>query len=505
MNMIAVGSSIGTGLFLGTGNALAVGGPLALIIAFVVIGFLVFNVVYALGEVSIIFPSKGGPYEYASRFIDPIWGFAMGWNYTLQWIIVLPLELTAAAMTMKYWTPNVPSYVWITVFFVLVILMSIFGIIVFGEEEFWSACLKLVVIMMFIIFSIVMLAGGGPSSGAYSEPNRGIYWHEPGFLAHGFKGMAAVLVTAAFSFAGTELIGIAAGECEDPHKSIPPAIKNVFWRITIFYILSAVIIGLLVPYNDPRLMGGSYDANRSPFVIVFNMANVAGLDHVVNATITVSILSIALSCVFAGSRTMCALAEQKFAPKFLKYVDRKGRPIIAVLFSLMFGFLAYINLTASGVSVFRWLLAASGLSTLFTWGSICLAHIVFRRAWVKQGHSLDEIAFKAPLGIAGSVCGLILVFMVLVVQLYVAVSPIEGKITGEGFIKEYLSVIVIILLYSGGLIWKRRRPRMISLEEVNLVTGRSYPTPSDENEVFTDKSRWYEPVVFWGEKTAKIA
>ena len=168
-------------------------------------------------------------------------------------------------------------------------------------------------------------------------------WHNPGAFNHGFKGLCSVFVTAAFAFAGTELIGLAAAETENPRKSLPTAIKQVFWRITLFYIVSLTVVGLLVPYNDPRLLqsGNSANAAASPFVISIFNAGISVLPGVMNVVILVAVLSVGNSSVFGSSRTLAALADQNQAPKILGYIDRKGRPLVAIGVSSALGFLAY--------------------------------------------------------------------------------------------------------------------------------------------------------------------
>ncbi|KAG9009416.1 hypothetical protein FRB94_012073 [Tulasnella sp. JGI-2019a] len=243
VRMIAVGGSIRTGLFIGTGGALAKGGPLGTLIAWVVMGFMLFNTIQAMGELSILYPVAGGFYNLSNRFVDKSWGFAMGWNYAFQWAAVLPLEITAASAVINYWDTGVPQGVWITVFLLVVITVTVFGASAFGEEEFMASCVKLFVTSLFIIVSLIMIFGGGPKGGEYHGFVGARYWHNPGPLAHGFKGVAAVFVTAAFSFAGTEVVGLAVTESPNPRKVMPGAIKMNFWRITLIYIVSLIFIG----------------------------------------------------------------------------------------------------------------------------------------------------------------------------------------------------------------------------------------------------------------------
>merc|ERR1711939_881434 len=334
LHMIAIGGSIGAGLFVGTGSALSTGGPAALLIGFAIIGIMMFNVVYALGELAVMYPVSGGFYTYSTRFIDPSWGFAMGWNYVFQWAIVLPLELTVCGLTLQYWpgARDVSIAVWISVFWVAIILINIFGTLGYAEEEFWSSCLKLVTIVVFMIIALILVLGGGPSGGRYDSYWGARLWYNPGVFRNGFKGFCAVFVPAAFSFAGTELVGLAAAESANPVKALPGAIKQVFWRITLFYILGLFFVGLLVASNDENLLGAEnpYAEGASPFVLAARYAGLNGYDHYLNVIILISVLSIGVSCVYGGSRTLTALAQEGYAPKVFTYVDKSGRPLPSV-------------------------------------------------------------------------------------------------------------------------------------------------------------------------------
>jgi yeast amino acid transporter len=224
-----------------------------------------------------------------------------------------------------------------------------------------------------------------------------------------------VFVTAAFAFAGTELVGLAAAETANPRKSLPTAVKQVFWRITLFYIVSLTLIGLLVPYDDGRLLNGksSADATASPFVIAIQNAGISGLPSVMNVVIMIAVLSVGNSSIYGSSRTLAALAEQGQAPRILAYIDRKGRPMVGIALSSALGFLAFLAGSDQQTNAFNWMLAISGLSSIFTWASICLAHIRFRKGWKVQGHSLDELAFRSQPGVIGSWIGFIMNCLVL--------------------------------------------------------------------------------------------
>ncbi|KAG5972854.1 Amino-acid permease inda1 [Claviceps cyperi] len=475
LNMIAIGGSIGAGFFVGSGSALSKGGPGTLFVDFLIIGIMMFNVVYALGELAVMYPVSGGFYTYSSRFIDPSWGFAMGWNYVFQWAAVLPLELTVCGLTIQYWNEDISVGVWIAVFLAAIIIINIFGALGYAEEEFVASVFKLSATVIFMIIAFVLVLGGGPKSGLYNEYWGARYWYDPGAFKNGFKGFCAVFVTAAFSFSGTELVGLAAAEAKNPVKALPSAIKQVFWRITIFYILGLFFVGLLISPDDPALLSDSAyaDVKASPFVLVGKYAGLKGFDHFMNIVILASVLSIGVSGVYGGSRTLTALAQQGYAPKLFTYIDKSGRPLPAVVAILLCGFIGFVSLNNSGAVVFDWLLALSGLAALFTWGSICLAHIRFRNAWKYHGHTLDEIPFKAIGGVYGSWLGLILCILVLIAQFYTAIVAPPGESglgTVEGFFKSYLGFPVVLFFWLVGYLWKRTG--WLRTEQMDVDTGR---------------------------------
>lgn len=225
------------------------------------------------------------------------------------------------------------------------------------------------------ILGIILDCGGGPQGGYIGGKN----WLDPGAFHNGFKGLCSVFVNAAFAFAGTELVGLASAETDNPRKSLPTAVKQIFWRIAIFYVVSLLMVGLLVPYNDPMLISGDSDAdaNASPFVIAIQNAGISGLPSVMNVVIMIAVLSVGNASAYGASRTLAALAEQGMAPRILGYIDRRGRPIWALFVSALIGLLCFLAATDAQTEVFEWLMALSGLSSIFTWTSIlCLPYPV---------------------------------------------------------------------------------------------------------------------------------
>ncbi|GME86572.1 unnamed protein product [[Candida] boidinii] len=426
----------------------------------------------------------------------------MAWNYVLNWIVTLPLELVAAAITIKYWDETTNSAAWVVIFYVLILLINFFGVKGYGEAEFIFSIIKVIAIIGFAILGIVLVCGGGPRGGYIG----GKYWHHPGAFSHGFHGVCSVFVTAAFSFAGTELCGLAAAETENPRKTLPKATKQVFWRITLFYIISLTLIGLLVPYNDARLLNGSSsaDATASPFVIAIVNAGISGLPSVMNVVIMIAVLSVGNSAVFGCSRTIASLADMGFAPKCFGYIDREGRPLVGVGITLAFGLLCFLAASPKQNEVFTWLLALSGLCTIFNWGSICFCHIRFRRALAVRGRGTDELAFTSQCGVIGSWFGLIMNILILIAQFYVAVFPIGDKPNAEGFFEAYLTVPVLIFFYVIYVAWKRDFTILISAKDIDIDTGRREvdldllkQEIAEEKAYIASKPYYYRVYKFW--------
>ncbi|KIW41990.1 uncharacterized protein PV06_05582 [Exophiala oligosperma] len=477
LQMIAIGGSIGTGLFIGSGSALSTGGPAALVISYCTLGIMLFCTVHALGEMAVIFPVAGSFSAYSSRFLDPAWGFAMGWNYAMQWLVTLPIEIMAASMTLNYWSGarDVNPSAWVSIFFVVIIAINFFGVRGYGEAEFVFSIVKVIAVLGFIIFALVVDVGGGPTGHYFGAKT----WDNPGAFANGFKGVGSVFVTSAFSFAGTELVGLAAAEAANPRIALPTAIKQVFWRVVLFYIVSLTFVGLLVPWDDPRLLNSGSTSNTwtSPFVLAIKNAGVGGLPSVFNAVILIAVLSVGNASVYGASRTLAALADNGQAPKILGYIDRQGRPLVAIIVSSSLGALCYIvNLKPSQrQEAWNWMFAVSGLASIFTWGSICLCHIRFRQAWKYHGHSVDELPFKSQAGVIGSWLGFIINCLVLVAQFWTGFAPVgfremSASDRTKSFFEGYLAAPVVIVFYLGFKIWKKTSIKRTA--SIDVVSGR---------------------------------
>lgn len=245
----------------------------------------------------------------------------------------------------------------------------------------------------------------------------------------------------------------------------------------MFYIVSLLLVGLLVPYTDPRLLNekSSADAKASPFVISIQNAGIEGLPSVMNVVIMISVLSVGNSAIYGSSRTLAALAEQKQAPAAFAYIDRKGRPLVSICFASVLGLLAFLAATNKQDDAFNWMLALSGLAAIFTWGSICLAHIRFRAAWHLQGHTVEELSFRSPVGVWGSWVGFIFNCLILVAQFWTGFAPVNWHhMTVDAlvinFFQAYLAAPIVIVMYLGHKYYSKTY--IVQLKDMDLTTGK---------------------------------
>lgn len=470
MQMIAIGGSIGAGLFVGSGGALRRGGPAAVLIGFAITGVMLLMTMQALGEMAVLYPVNGAFYNYIARFVSPSFGFAVGWEYAIGWLTVLPFELIAASITIEFWRDDIHMAVWVTIFLVFLIVVNIFGVRGYGEVEFVLSIIKVIACMGFIIFGIIVNCGGVPGD------DRGYigfrYWDEPGAFRNGFKGFCSVFVTAAFAYGGTELVGLAAAEAENPRKSLPTATKQVFWRISFFYIVSLLIVGIILPSDNEELLGASgANTKASPFVLAIKEAGVKGLPSVFNAVITISVISVANSCTYGSSRTMQALASGGMAPHFLTYIDKHGRPLWCILIQLAFGLLAYLGEASASGDIFNWLLALSGLSFLLIWMFICIAHIRFRSGWHHHGFTTDQLPYQASFGVVGSYIGASLCALALIASFYTSLYPVGGKPDVESFFANYLSGPLFLFLWFAWMCYTRDFTFLVKVRDMDVLAG----------------------------------
>ncbi|EDN7593867.1 amino acid permease [Listeria monocytogenes] len=418
LSMIAIGGSIGTGLFLASGNAIHTAGPGGALVAYIAIGIMVYFLMTSLGEMATYMPVSGSFSTYASRFVDPAFGFALGWNYWFNWAITLAVDISTAAIIVQFWLPNTPAWLWSAIFLILIFGLNALSVKAYGESEYWFSIIKVATVIIFLIVGVLTIVGilGGEVIG-FSNFTAGDAPFKGGFFA-----ILGTFLIAGFSFQGTEMVGIAAGESATPETSVPKAIKQVFWRILLFYIFAIFIIGMIIPYTNPNLLSAeATDVAISPFTLVFEKAGLAFAASVMNAVILTSVLSAGNSGLYASTRMLWAMARDKKAPKFLGKVNHRGIPMAALIVTTIVGAMTFITtLTENGTVIYTWLLSASGLTGFIAWVGIAISHYRFRKAFIKQGHDLSELKYKAKFFPFGPILALILCILVIVGQDYAA-------------------------------------------------------------------------------------
>ncbi|KAI1104341.1 amino acid permease-domain-containing protein [Jackrogersella minutella] len=441
--LMALSSSIGAGVLLATYSSLAVGGPASLLVSFTIIGFAVWITMCALGELSAAFPVNGSFYEYSVRFISPAWGFAMGWNYVINFLFIVVFELVVMLLCMRYWNGETPTSGLLLAFITGLVLVNAFGAKWYAEAENFFAICKIAVLSAFIIVAILIVNKAIPADIRPAEELGFNMWKHEAFK-NGASGFLYVFMAAGMAYGGTEMLGITAAECEQPRRVMPLACKIVPVRMIWLYLLPVFMLGLVLKV---RLNEKTQSSGISPFVAAMDQARLPILATVFNAIIIVSVFSMASASVFASSRALQAISARGMGPPIFAEI-KWGRPIWALVLALLVSLLSLIKVARSGDKVFDWLLALAAGSNYFTWISICVCQIRLRLAIRRRG--LDEnniLKWKSPPGITGSIVAILVFLFGLSAQVAAAArSPLPNP---PHILASILGFIVVFTLWAG--------------------------------------------------------
>ncbi|KAG9014333.1 hypothetical protein FRB94_012739 [Tulasnella sp. JGI-2019a] len=501
VQMIAIAGTIGTGLFLGSGKALERAGPLGALLAYILIGSVAYSSLCSVGEMTCFAPISGTFPHYAARWVDPAFGFAVGWNYLYQQVITVPAEITAAAILISFWddsTARRPMYIALILIFMCMI--NLFGVRYFGESEFVFSIIKLCLITGLILFGLIIDLGGGPDHDRIGFR----YWRNPGamntYLVYDnvgvgrFLGFLGVLVQAAFSYQGMELVAIAASETESPRRNISKAVRRVFYRIFIFYILGILITGMLIPYNDPNLLDDNNNSKstvaQSPYVIAMRRAGVSGLPHLVNACVFTSAFSSGNSYLFTSSRILYGLALRKQAPGMFARCTHNGLPLRAVLACSLFTLLAFLNVSNGSATVFKWLGNLTAIGGFFTWMAINLTYLRFYAGLKRQNIDRTKFVYYSSLQPWLSIWGFFWTSFCILINGF----AVFWHLNASDFVTAYLNIPIFFGLYFGYKFWKKTE--VWRTEDMDFVRG--IPT-IDETEV-----DYVPPETFWEKVFEKL-
>lgn len=471
LTMIAIGGSIGTGLFVASGASVSQAGPGGALTAYALIGLMVYFLMTSLGEMAAHMPVAGSFSTYGTRFVDPAFGFAIGWNYWYNWAVTIAVELAAASIVMSYWFPDVPGVVWSGIFLIVMFALNAISVKGFGESEYWFALIKVATVIVFIVTGLVMIFGV-----MHGDAGVGIANFTTGDapFVGGLPALIGVAMIAGFSFQGTELIGIAAGESENPGASIPRAVKQVFWRILLFYIFAIAVIGLLIPYTDPNLLKSDVtDIGVSPFTLIFQNAGVAFAASAMNAVVLTAVLSAGNSGMYASTRMLYALACEGKAPRFFARLSANGVPLNALYATTLIGALCFLTSIFGDKTVYLWLLNTSGMTGFIAWLGIAVCHYRFRRAYVAQGQDLAALPYRSPFFPFGPLFAFALCLAITLGQNYQAI--VADKIDWAAIAATYIGIPVFIAIWFGYR-WKYQT-RLIAYADIDLHSGTADERP----------------------------
>ncbi|AOV97400.1 lysine transporter [Edwardsiella hoshinae] len=445
LSMIAIGGSIGTGLFVASGATVSQAGPGGALLSYIIIGMMVYFLMTSLGELAAFMPVSGSFSTYGSRYVEEGFGFALGWNYWYNWAVTIAVDLVAAQLVMGYWFPDLPGWIWSALFLGLIFLLNYISVKGFGEAEYWFSLIKVSTVIIFIAVGLMMIVGifkGGEHAGFHNW----VVGDAP--FAGGFASMIGVAMIVGFSFQGTELIGIAAGESKDPGKNIPMAVRQVFWRILLFYVFAILIISLLIPYTDPSLLRNDVkDISVSPFTLVFKNAGLLSAAAVMNAVILTAVLSAGNSGMYASTRMLYTLATEGKAPRIFARLSKGGVPRNALYATTVVAGLCFLTSMFGNQEVYLWLLNTSGMTGFIAWLGIAISHYRFRRGYVKAGLDLNALPYKSGFFPLGPIFAFVLCLIITLGQNYEAF--LEDRIDWYGVTATYIGLPLFLIIWFG--------------------------------------------------------
>ncbi|MBP9743340.1 MAG: amino acid permease [Burkholderiales bacterium] len=433
LNMIALGGSIGTGIFLTSGVAINQAGPGGALAAYLIISLMVFFLITSLGELSAHLPSTGSFCEYSGLFVSKPFGYAMGINYWFNWAITLAAEISAAVIVIKFWFPHGSDFLFSLIFFVTILALNLFSVRIYGEIEYFLSIFKVTIIVIFIILGAVLVI---------QQPNFGMHNFiiADGPFHNGLTGFFMVFLVAGFAFQGSELIGITSGETENPQQSIPKAVKNVFWRLLMFYILGTLVISLLIPF--PQLANNG-NVQESPFTLVFsNYIPGTIASNILNFVILVAILSAANASMYSATRTLWYMAQTNQAPRVFAKITSYGLPIYALIATALVGSSVFLSSYLGSGALFNRLLNISSSCGFLAWFGIAISHYMFRTYYLKD---INELKYRAIWFPFGSIFSMLLIATIILGQGY----SLWENFSFIGFLDAYgaLLLFVLIMLY----------------------------------------------------------
>jgi len=384
VQLLAIGGAIGTGLFLGAGRSIHLAGP-SILFAYIITGLICFFIMRALGELLLSNLNYNSFVDFVHDYLGNGAAFITGWTYWFCWISVAMADLTAAGLYIQYWFPNIPQWVPSLIVLVILLIMNLTAVKLFGEMEFWFALIKIIAILALIIIGTFMIIKGFSTDAGVSSFTK--LWSNGGWFPNGVSGFILSFQMVVFAFAGIELVGLTAGETENPEHVIPKAINNIPIRIIIFYIGALIVIMSIYPWN-------SINPDKSPFVQVFAAVGIAAAASIVNFVVLTSAASACNSGIFSTSRMIYSLAKENNAPESMKKLTSRQVPSNALMFSATVILISVILNYIMPEGVFVLITSISTFCFIFIWAIIVICHLKYRKT---NPELAAKSKFKMPL------------------------------------------------------------------------------------------------------------
>ena len=434
IRLMALGSTIGVGLFLGSASAIQIAGP-SILLGYLLAGIVAFIVLRTLGEMAVHEPVAGSFAAYANTYVGPLAGYMVGWGYWTYWIVVGIAEVTAVGIYMGIWFPETPQWIWALSSILMMGLINLIAVKVFGEFEFWFALIKVVAIVAMIALGCSVIFFGFTND--WNPIGLANLWQHGGFFPNGISGMLLSLQMVLFAYVGIEMIGLSAGEAENPRKTIPMAIDSLAWRILIFYMGAIFVILAIFPWNEVGQQG-------SPFVVMFERIGLREAAGIINFVVITAALSSCNAGIFSGGRLLYALSVNGYAPSTFASLSKYGVPHRAVM--------ATVAVCMTGVvlnyfvpdKAFQYIMAAVTFVGLMVWIAILITQIQFRRSLTKV--QVAELAYRTPWWPYSSWFALAFISLVVVLMGFHEDARI-ALVLGPCLLAVYLAMFFIVGLH----------------------------------------------------------
>lgn len=508
VQLIAIGGSIGTGLFVTIGLSLIAGGPLGLLLAYTFWTCVILMLTTAVGEMVSFLPVASPFVTMAGRVVDESFECCAGWNFFIMEALYIPFEITAVNGMIHFWRDDYSPAITLCIQIFIYAVINVFAVRLYGELEFWLSISKLILCIGLLLFTLITMCGGNPKHDAFGFRN----WHVEGgpmgeVITTGslgkFQGFLGALIKSCFTIVGPEYMSMVSAEAKNPRKTMPTAFKTVLYRLSLFYIGGALSVSILIAYNDPKfveLASNSSNAASSPYVVAMQNMGIAVLPHIVNAVVLSAAFSAGNSYTYCSSRALFGLAERGFAPKIFTYVNKNGVPLLCVGVAICFSMLSLMQLGSLGAKVLNYMVSLCTGSQLLNYGFMCITYIHFYRACNVQG--LDRTTFPYRAWFQPYSIYIVTFFVWCMIGILGYTVFLPGNWAVDDFLFNYVMIFVCLAIF---IFWKLiKRTKYIKPEDADLVTGieeieeHEYEYYAQlESESKSSNEGWFKRTIHW--------